>query len=73
MTGMYASNTNVLGFCHASPLKFADFSFNYLVGNIPKCLEYLPRTGFQGNCIMYKDITPRAPEQFSVASPAKPL
>ncbi|KAI3787599.1 hypothetical protein L1987_42184 [Smallanthus sonchifolius] len=73
MTGMYASNTNLLGFCHASPLKFADFSFNYLVGSIPKCLEYLPRTSFQGNCIMYKDITPRAPEQCGVASPAKPL
>ncbi|KAK1409044.1 hypothetical protein QVD17_41316 [Tagetes erecta] len=73
MTGMYVSNTNALGFCHATPLKVADFSFNYLVGSIPKCLEYLPRASFQGNCIMYKDIIPRAPEQCGVASPAKPL
>ncbi|KAD5316797.1 hypothetical protein R6Q59_031960 [Mikania micrantha] len=73
MTGMYASNTNVLGFCHASPLKVADFSFNYLVGSIPKCLEYLPSTSFQGNCINDKDVTPRAPEQCGVATPDKPL
>ncbi|KAF5800762.1 putative protein kinase RLK-Pelle-LRR-VI-2 family [Helianthus annuus] len=73
MTGMYASNTNVLGFCHASPLRVADFSFNYLVGSIPKCLEYLPRDSFRGNCIKYKDITPRAPEECGAAAPAKPL
>ncbi|KAK9076700.1 hypothetical protein SSX86_005034 [Deinandra increscens subsp. villosa] len=73
MTGIYGSDTNVLGFCHATPLKVADFSFNYFVGSIPKCLEYLPRASFQGNCIMDKDITPRAPEQCGVASPAKPL
>ncbi|XP_076897648.1 putative LRR receptor-like serine/threonine-protein kinase At1g63430 [Bidens hawaiensis] len=73
MSGTYVPNTNVLGFCHASPLKVADFSFNYLVGSIPKCLEYLPRASFQGNCIKHKDITPRAPEQCGVASPAKPL
>ncbi|PWA45842.1 protein kinase-like domain-containing protein [Artemisia annua] len=70
MRGMYASNTNALGFCRASPLKFADFSFNYLVGNIPKCLEYLPRASFQGNCIKYKDITPRAPEQCGISPSA---
>ncbi|XP_024995404.1 probable LRR receptor-like serine/threonine-protein kinase At1g63430 [Cynara cardunculus var. scolymus] len=63
MRGKYASDTNALGFCRASPLKVADFSFNFLVGSIPKCLEYLPRTSFQGNCIKYKDIKPRDPRQ----------
>nr|XP_043606379.1 probable LRR receptor-like serine/threonine-protein kinase At1g63430 [Erigeron canadensis] len=72
--GMNASNANVLGFCRASPLKVADFSFNFLVGSIPKCLEYLPSTSFQGNCIKYKNITPRAPELCGKAAPAnKPL
>ncbi|XP_071692864.1 probable LRR receptor-like serine/threonine-protein kinase At1g63430 [Rutidosis leptorrhynchoides] len=74
MRGTYGSNNNALGFCRASPLKVADFSFNYLVGTIPKCLDYLPRASFQGNCIMNKDIKPRTPEQCGVAAPpAKPL
>ncbi|KAI3727596.1 hypothetical protein L6452_16214 [Arctium lappa] len=72
MKGMYASNTNALGFCRSSPLKVADFSFNFLVGSIPKCLEYLPRASFQGNCIKYKDVKPRDPEQCDIAPPAKP-
>ncbi|KVH95405.1 Leucine-rich repeat-containing N-terminal, type 2, partial [Cynara cardunculus var. scolymus] len=72
MRGKYASDTNALGFCRASPLKVADFSFNFLVGSIPKCLEYLPRTSFQGNCIKYKDIKPRDPRQCDIAPPAKP-
>ncbi|GJT11890.1 probable LRR receptor-like serine/threonine-protein kinase [Tanacetum coccineum] len=67
---MYASTTNALGFCRASPTKFADFSFNYLVGNIPKCLEYLPRASFPGNCIKYKDVTPRTPEQCGISPSA---
>ncbi|KAJ9549888.1 hypothetical protein OSB04_022431 [Centaurea solstitialis] len=73
MRGMYASNTSALGFCRASPLKVADFSFNFLEGSIPKCLEYLPRSSFQGNCIRYKDIKARDPAQcVNIASPAKP-
>lgn len=39
----YASNSNLTGLCRSSQLKVADFSFNFFVGNIPKCLEYLPR------------------------------
>ncbi|PWA44976.1 Leucine-rich repeat-containing N-terminal, type 2 [Artemisia annua] len=75
MRGMYVSNKNALGFCRTSPVKFADFSFIYFVGNIPKCLVYLPRTSFQGNCIKYKDITPHAPKQYGISPPApnKPL
>ncbi|KAK7301284.1 hypothetical protein RJT34_12145 [Clitoria ternatea] len=40
--GMYAS-VNSTGFCRSSQLKVTDFSYNFLVGSIPKCLEYLPR------------------------------
>nr|KAJ0219287.1 hypothetical protein LSAT_V11C300104170 [Lactuca sativa] len=72
MRGMYASNTTALGFCRATPLKIADFSYNYLVGSVPKCLEYLPKASFQGNCIKYKGITTRAPEQCGFTSTAIP-
>ncbi|KAI3453697.1 hypothetical protein Pfo_010360 [Paulownia fortunei] len=41
--GMYASKGSPVGFCRSSQLKVADFSYNFLVGSIPKCLEYLPR------------------------------
>ncbi|XP_022155497.1 probable LRR receptor-like serine/threonine-protein kinase At1g63430 [Momordica charantia] len=51
MHGLYVSNTNLTGFCRSSQLKFADFSYNFFVGSIPKCLGYLPRSSFQGNCL----------------------
>ncbi|KAI3505150.1 hypothetical protein L1887_27072 [Cichorium endivia] len=61
--GMFASNVTRLGFCRSSSLKVADFSYNFLVGSIPKCLGYLPRTSFQGNCLPVKDIKQRTSEQ----------
>lgn len=39
----YASEENITGFCNSSQLKVADFSYNFLVGSIPKCLENLQR------------------------------
>lgn len=39
----YASSGSPMGFCQSSQLKVADLSYNFLVGSIPKCLEYLPR------------------------------
>ncbi|XP_024996650.1 probable LRR receptor-like serine/threonine-protein kinase At1g63430 [Cynara cardunculus var. scolymus] len=71
MQGMYASNATRLGFCRSASLKVADFSYNFLSGSIPKCLGYLPRTSFQGNCLPYKDIKQRTSEQCGVAPPAK--
>ncbi|KAI3823640.1 hypothetical protein L1987_05080 [Smallanthus sonchifolius] len=65
-----ASSENKKGFCRLPPLKNADFSYNFLTGSIPKCLEYLPRTVFRGNCLRYKDIKQRAPEQCGVVPPA---
>ncbi|XP_073055658.1 probable LRR receptor-like serine/threonine-protein kinase At1g63430 isoform X1 [Primulina eburnea] len=50
MREMYALNSNPMGLCGSSQLKVADFSYNFLIGSIPKCLEYLPRSGFRGNC-----------------------
>ncbi|KAK1408295.1 hypothetical protein QVD17_39945 [Tagetes erecta] len=58
------------GFCRLPLLQSADFSYNFFIGSIPKCLEYLPRTVFRGNCLQYKDIKPRAPEQCGVVPPA---
>lgn len=42
----YASNENVTGICRSPQLEVADFSYNFLVGSIPKCLEFLPRCLF---------------------------
>lgn len=51
MHGMYASNGNAVGFCGSPKLKVADFSYNFFVGKIPKCLLHLPSSSFQGNCL----------------------
>ncbi|CAE5962308.1 unnamed protein product [Arabidopsis arenosa] len=60
---VYSSNSsaNIAGLCKS--LKVADFSYNFFVGNIPKCLEYLPRTSFQGNCMQNKDLKHRPSSQ----------
>ncbi|XP_010553512.1 PREDICTED: probable LRR receptor-like serine/threonine-protein kinase At1g63430 [Tarenaya hassleriana] len=60
---MVASSSNVTGLCKSSTLKVADFSYNFFVGSIPKCLEYLPITSFQGNCLQNKDPKQRPPTQ----------
>lgn len=61
--GMFASNGTKLGFCRSDSLKVADFSYNFLIGSIPKCLGYLPRTSFQGNCLPIKDVKQRTSDQ----------
>ncbi|CAA0831544.1 Probable LRR receptor-like serine/threonine-protein kinase [Striga hermonthica] len=58
--GTFASNGITMGFCRFSRLKVADFSYNFLVGSIHKCLAYLPRSSFQGNCLQVKDIKQRS-------------
>ncbi|WZZ51576.1 hypothetical protein YC2023_051683 [Brassica napus] len=52
---------NSAGLCKSSLLKVADFSYNFFVGNIPKCLEHLP--SFQGNCMQNKDLKHRPSSQ----------
>ncbi|KAH1235610.1 putative LRR receptor-like serine/threonine-protein kinase [Glycine max] len=52
MHGMYASGVNMTGFCRLSQLKVADFSYNFFVGSIPKCLAYLPRIYSAYNCFL---------------------
>ncbi|XP_057775772.1 probable LRR receptor-like serine/threonine-protein kinase At1g63430 isoform X2 [Salvia miltiorrhiza] len=69
--GIYASNSEPTGFCRTSRLKVADFSFNFLVGVIPKCLGYLPRTSFQGNCLQDKDAKQRSAALCGGAPPTK--
>ncbi|KAJ8766139.1 hypothetical protein K2173_021656 [Erythroxylum novogranatense] len=67
--GMYASSANLTGLCGASQLKEADFSYNFFVGGIPKCLAHLPRTSFQGNCLQHKYLKQRSDAQ-CVGAPA---
>ncbi|XP_058009643.1 probable LRR receptor-like serine/threonine-protein kinase At1g63430 isoform X2 [Hevea brasiliensis] len=69
--GMYASSTNSTGLCRATQLKVADLSYNFFVGNIPKCLKYLPSTSFQGNCLQIKDPKQRSAALCGGAPPAK--
>ncbi|MFS8003558.1 putative protein kinase RLK-Pelle-LRR-VI-2 family [Helianthus anomalus] len=73
--GAYANATgeNKHGFCRLSSLEYADFSYNFLTGRIPKCLEYLPRINFRGNCLSYKDIKRRTDEQCALVPPANAL
>ncbi|KAL4295805.1 hypothetical protein GQ457_12G000990 [Hibiscus cannabinus] len=61
--GMNGSGSNLTGLCSASQLKVVDLSYNFLVGSLPKCLENLPSTSFQGNCLQGKDARQRPPKQ----------
>jgi hypothetical protein len=70
-TGKYASNPNSTGICRSTQFMVADFSYNFLVGSIPKCLDYLPRSSFQGNCLQNKDPKQRLTSQCGGAPPAK--
>ncbi|KAF3448547.1 hypothetical protein FNV43_RR09260 [Rhamnella rubrinervis] len=69
--GMYASSADSTGFCRSSQLKVADFSFNFFVGSIPKCLEYLPKSSFQGNCLQNVDPKQRSAKLCDGFPPAK--
>ncbi|WZZ65920.1 hypothetical protein YC2023_077290 [Brassica napus] len=55
---MYPS-ANISGLCKSPHLKVADFSYNFFNGKIPRCLDYLPRERFQGNCMKTKDVKQR--------------
>ncbi|XP_058200772.1 probable LRR receptor-like serine/threonine-protein kinase At1g63430 isoform X1 [Rhododendron vialii] len=57
--GMSASSWEPTGFCRSSQLMFANFSYNFFVGSIPKCLENISGLSFQGNCLDDKDPTQR--------------
>ncbi|GER30366.1 leucine-rich repeat protein kinase family protein [Striga asiatica] len=65
----FPSNGTLTGFCRFSQLKVADFSYNFLVGSIPKCLANLPRSSFQGNCLQVEDIKQRPVAQCVSPSP----
>ncbi|KAL9666564.1 hypothetical protein QQ045_000899 [Rhodiola kirilowii] len=69
LQGTIASGAN--GICRLSQLKIADFSLNFFTGSIPKCLSYLPRSSFQGNCLQEKNMTQRPSSRCSASFPAK--
>ncbi|VVB09480.1 unnamed protein product [Arabis nemorensis] len=57
------ASANITGLCKSPHLKVADFSYNFFEGGIPTCLDYLPRTSFQGNCMKTKDVKQRPPSE----------
>ncbi|KAG0454453.1 hypothetical protein HPP92_025757 [Vanilla planifolia] len=62
-SGMSVSHSNITGLCQLTALKIADFSYNFLQGNIPTCL-HLPGSSFQGNCFQDKtNISRRSAQQ----------
>uniref|UniRef100_A0A2P2LT90 Putative LRR receptor-like serine/threonine-protein kinase At1g63430 n=1 Tax=Rhizophora mucronata TaxID=61149 RepID=A0A2P2LT90_RHIMU len=61
--------TNLSGLCRASQLRVADFSYNFFIGTIPKCLDYLPSTSFQGNCLKIKGPKQRSAAQCGGSPP----
>ncbi|XP_022136546.1 probable LRR receptor-like serine/threonine-protein kinase At1g63430 [Momordica charantia] len=71
MHRMYAPSAT--DFCHSTELKFADFSYNFFVGKIPKCLDYLPRSSFRGNCLQYNDPKQRTAAQCGAGAPPAEL
>ncbi|MBA0762073.1 hypothetical protein Gotri_024626 [Gossypium trilobum] len=66
--GMYATHSNLPGLCSSSQLKVADFSYNFLIGRIPKCLEHLPSASFQGNCLQSNNTKQRPSSQCGAES-----
>ncbi|GMH09406.1 hypothetical protein Nepgr_011247 [Nepenthes gracilis] len=58
--GLFVSTGNAPGLCRSSQLKVADLSYNFFVGNIPRCLQHLPRSSFLGNCLQEKDLKQRS-------------
>ncbi|KAL8101927.1 putative LRR receptor-like serine/threonine-protein kinase At1g63430 [Apium graveolens] len=72
MHGMYVSSGNPAGLCRSSQFKVADFSYNFLVGSVPKCLQYLPNSSFQGNCLLDRDPKQRPMHQCGSTPPPPP-
>ncbi|CAN4095244.1 unnamed protein product [Withania somnifera] len=69
--GMYAAGAKPTGLCRLSQLKHAEFSFNFFFGSIPKCLDYLSKSSFQGNCLQVKDPRQRSTALCGGTPPAK--
>ncbi|CAN8272887.1 unnamed protein product [Cochlearia groenlandica] len=60
-------SANMTGFCSkSSHLKVADFSYNFFEGIVPRCLDYLPITSFQGNCMKTNDVKQRSSSECGV-------
>ncbi|XP_057977603.1 probable LRR receptor-like serine/threonine-protein kinase At1g63430 isoform X2 [Malania oleifera] len=67
MRGMHPSSGNATGLCLTSKLRVANFSYNFFVGSIPKCLDYLPR----GNCLQGQEPKQRVAAQCGATPPHK--
>ncbi|XP_057873376.1 probable LRR receptor-like serine/threonine-protein kinase At1g63430 isoform X2 [Cryptomeria japonica] len=53
--GLYGIQGRKSSLCNLKQLKDANFSHNFLVGRIPTCLKYLPRSSFDWNCLQDGD------------------
>ncbi|CAL0312664.1 unnamed protein product [Lupinus luteus] len=71
ISDQHNSNVTSTGLCRLPQLKVADFSYNLISGSIPKCLEHLPRSSFQGNCLQRKDVKQRSSALCASALAAK--
>ncbi|WOL05845.1 putative LRR receptor-like serine/threonine-protein kinase [Canna indica] len=72
-SNMLASQINGSGLCQLTNLGVGDFSFNYLVGKIPSCLNYLPRPSFGGNCFDFDgSIFQRSAQECSLVNSQDP-
>ncbi|KAG6469005.1 hypothetical protein ZIOFF_073702 [Zingiber officinale] len=60
---MHTSDNSSSGLCHSAKLRVGDFSYNFLIGQIPSCLKYLPRSSFQANCFGDKYSVPQRTPQ----------
>ncbi|EPS57874.1 hypothetical protein M569_16943, partial [Genlisea aurea] len=60
---MQASNGSPVGLCRLPRLRLADFSYNFFVGPVPKCLEYIPRLYFRGNCLLGDESVKQRPAE----------
>lgn len=69
--GMFISGGNLPGICRLAQLKVADFSYNFFTGSIPKCLERISRSSFQGNCLQERDVKQRSAARCGGAPPSK--
>ncbi|XP_074570740.1 putative LRR receptor-like serine/threonine-protein kinase At1g63430 isoform X2 [Curcuma longa] len=65
---MHTSDNRSSGLCHSAKLRVGDFSYNFLIGQIPSCLKYLPRSSFQGNCFGDKYSVPQRTLQLCLSN-----
>ncbi|XP_062185718.1 probable LRR receptor-like serine/threonine-protein kinase At1g63430 isoform X2 [Phragmites australis] len=66
-SNMESANSNdQIGLCQLSQLTDIDLSYNFLVGDIPICLEQIQRSSFVGNCFQNNGTENRPVQQCEI-------